>query len=53
MFHQDTFYAGMNTTGCSEGVNAFFNEFVSSKTNLRESVVRYEQALKKIVEREQ
>ncbi|KAK2655608.1 hypothetical protein Ddye_008660 [Dipteronia dyeriana] len=42
----------MNTTSCSEGLNAFFNEFVSSKTNLREFVVRYEQTLKKIVERE-
>ncbi|KAK1552084.1 hypothetical protein Q3G72_010053 [Acer saccharum] len=52
VFHRDTFYAGMNTTGCSESVNAFFNEFVSSKTNLREFVVRYEQTLKKIVERE-
>ncbi|OVA14987.1 zinc finger protein [Macleaya cordata] len=41
----------MNTTGRSEGVNAFFNEFVSPKTNLTEFVVRYEQALKKIVER--
>ncbi|KAK2663512.1 hypothetical protein Ddye_002086 [Dipteronia dyeriana] len=46
------FVSGMNTTGHSEGVNAFFNEFVLSKTNLREFVVRYEQALKKVVERE-
>ncbi|KAK2652994.1 hypothetical protein Ddye_012850 [Dipteronia dyeriana] len=42
----------MNTTGDSEGVNTFFNGFLSSKTSLREFVVRYELALKKIVERE-
>ncbi|XP_026378309.1 protein FAR1-RELATED SEQUENCE 5-like [Papaver somniferum] len=52
VYHRGTFYAGMNTTGRNEGVNAFFNEFVSSKTNLKEFVIRYDQALKKIVDRE-
>jgi hypothetical protein len=46
------FFSGMNTTGRSEGVNAFFDSFVTSTTNLREFVVKYEQALKKIVKRE-
>ncbi|KAK2634925.1 hypothetical protein Ddye_029717 [Dipteronia dyeriana] len=52
LYLRDIFYAGMSTIGRNKGVNAFFNEFVSPKTNLREFVIRYEQALKKIVERE-
>ncbi|XP_026398419.1 protein FAR1-RELATED SEQUENCE 5-like [Papaver somniferum] len=52
VYHRGTFYAGMNITGRSEGVNAFFNEFVSSKTNLKEFAIRYDQALKKIVDKE-
>ncbi|XP_004297934.1 PREDICTED: protein FAR1-RELATED SEQUENCE 5-like [Fragaria vesca subsp. vesca] len=42
----------MNTTGRSEGTNSFFDDFVTSTTNLREFVVKYEQALQKIVTRE-
>ncbi|XP_048427662.1 protein FAR1-RELATED SEQUENCE 5-like [Pyrus x bretschneideri] len=41
-----------NTTGRSEGINSFFDGFVTPTTNLREFVVKYEQALKKIMERE-
>ncbi|XP_026399957.1 protein FAR1-RELATED SEQUENCE 5-like [Papaver somniferum] len=52
VYHRDTFYAGMNTTSRSEGANALFNDFFSPKTNLREFVIRYDQALTKIVETE-
>ncbi|XP_026377756.1 protein FAR1-RELATED SEQUENCE 5-like [Papaver somniferum] len=52
VYHRNTFYAGMNTTGRSEGVNAFFKSFVSSKTNLRKFAVRYDQAVKEIVDKE-
>ncbi|XP_057503514.1 protein FAR1-RELATED SEQUENCE 5-like [Actinidia eriantha] len=52
VYNRGTFFAGMNTTGRSEGVNSFFDGFVTSTTNLKEFVVKYEQALKKIVKRE-
>ncbi|XP_026450308.1 protein FAR1-RELATED SEQUENCE 5-like [Papaver somniferum] len=52
VYHINTFYAGMNTTSRSEGVNSFFKAFVSSKTNLKEFVVRYDQALKEIVDKQ-
>ena len=42
----------MNTTGRSEGINSFFDGFVTSSTNLREFVVKYEEALKRIIEEE-
>ncbi|KAK9270449.1 hypothetical protein L1049_026029 [Liquidambar formosana] len=52
VFNRGTFFARMNTTGRSEGINAFFDVFVTSTTSLGEFVVKYEQALKKIVKRE-
>ncbi|XP_026398352.1 protein FAR1-RELATED SEQUENCE 5-like [Papaver somniferum] len=52
VYHRNTFYAGINTTGRSEGADTFFNDFFSPKTNLREFVIRYDQALTKIVETE-
>ncbi|KAK0608305.1 hypothetical protein LWI29_028654 [Acer saccharum] len=42
----------MNTIGRIEGINSFFDAFVTSKTNLKEFVVKYEQALKRIMGRE-
>ncbi|KAH9802382.1 hypothetical protein KPL71_001363 [Citrus sinensis] len=42
----------MNTTGRSERINSFFDAFVTSTTNLIEFVDKYEQALKKIMEKE-
>ncbi|CAL9000606.1 unnamed protein product [Prunus brigantina] len=42
----------MNTTGRGEGINSFFDGFVSPTTYLRECVVKYEQALKRIMDRE-
>ncbi|KAI8556936.1 hypothetical protein RHMOL_Rhmol05G0295600 [Rhododendron molle] len=50
-YNRGTFFAGMNTTGRSEGVNLFFDDFVTSTTNLKEFVVKYDQALKRIVKR--
>ncbi|KAF7121208.1 hypothetical protein RHSIM_Rhsim13G0080900 [Rhododendron simsii] len=41
----------MNTTGRSEGINSFFDGFVTSTTNLKEFVVKYDQVLKRIVKR--
>lgn len=52
VYNRSTFFAGMNTTGRSEGTNAFFDDFVTSTINLREFVVKYEQALQKIVANE-
>ncbi|CAL9025355.1 unnamed protein product [Prunus brigantina] len=44
--------ARMNTTGHSEGINSFFDGFFTPTTNLREFVVKYEQALKRTMDRE-
>ncbi|GAB2299502.1 hypothetical protein Dimus_038565 [Dionaea muscipula] len=53
VYNRDTFFAGMNTTGCSEGMNSFFDDFVTPRTNLKEFVVKYDEALKKIVKNEE
>ncbi|KAF7149366.1 hypothetical protein RHSIM_Rhsim03G0133600 [Rhododendron simsii] len=52
VYNRGTLFAGMNTTGRSEGVNSFFDAFVTSTTNLKEFVVKYDQALKRIVKKE-
>ncbi|KAL5766371.1 hypothetical protein ACOSP7_016988 [Xanthoceras sorbifolium] len=52
VYNRSIFFARMNTTGRSEGINYFFDGFVTSTTNLKEFVVKYELALKKIMERE-
>ena len=52
IYNRSIVFAGMNTTGRSEGINSFFNGFVTSSTNLREFVVKYEGALKRIIEKE-
>ncbi|KAF7127006.1 hypothetical protein RHSIM_Rhsim11G0039600 [Rhododendron simsii] len=52
VYNRGTFFAGMNTTGCSEGINSFFDGFVTHTSNLKEFVVKYEKALKRIVKRE-
>ncbi|XP_042972714.1 protein FAR1-RELATED SEQUENCE 5-like [Carya illinoinensis] len=38
VFLKETFWAGMSTTQCSESMNAFFDGYVHSKTNLKEFV---------------
>ncbi|KAF7145612.1 hypothetical protein RHSIM_Rhsim04G0140500 [Rhododendron simsii] len=40
VYNRGTFFAGMNTTGRSEGVNSFFDAFVTSTTNLKEFVIK-------------
>ncbi|XP_058220878.1 protein FAR1-RELATED SEQUENCE 5-like [Rhododendron vialii] len=52
VYNRGTFFAGMNTTGCSEGINSFFDGFVTHTSNLKEFVVKYEKALNRIVKRE-
>ena len=38
VYNRDIFFTGMNTTGCSERINSFFDAFVTSITNLIEFV---------------
>ncbi|KAI8550595.1 hypothetical protein RHMOL_Rhmol06G0119400 [Rhododendron molle] len=52
VYNRGTFFAGMNTTRRSEGINSFFDGFVTHKSNLKEFVVKYEKALNRIVKRE-
>ncbi|KAI8534644.1 hypothetical protein RHMOL_Rhmol10G0106300 [Rhododendron molle] len=52
VYNRGTFFAGMNTTKHNEGINSFFDGFVADTSNLKEVVVNYEKALKKIVKRE-
>ncbi|XP_059640286.1 protein FAR1-RELATED SEQUENCE 6-like [Cornus florida] len=47
-----TFWAGMSTTQRGEGMNAFFDEYVHSKTTLKQFVEHYDNALKSKVEKE-
>ncbi|KAL5754710.1 hypothetical protein ACOSP7_022930 [Xanthoceras sorbifolium] len=46
------FFFKMNITKHSESINLFFDGFLTSKTNLREFVIKVEQAWKKIIENE-
>ncbi|XP_058208178.1 protein FAR1-RELATED SEQUENCE 9-like [Rhododendron vialii] len=52
VYNRGTFFAGMNTTVRSEGINSFFDGFVTHTSNLKEFVVKYEKALNRIVKRE-
>ncbi|KAH9770311.1 protein FAR1-RELATED SEQUENCE [Citrus sinensis] len=49
---KDYFWAGMSTTQRSESMNAFFDGFVNSKTNLKQFVKQYENALRRKAELE-
>ncbi|XP_022856160.1 protein FAR1-RELATED SEQUENCE 5-like [Olea europaea var. sylvestris] len=51
-FLKTSFWAGMSTTQRSEGINAFFDGYVHSKTSLKQFVEQYERALKSKVEKE-
>ncbi|XP_042974555.1 protein FAR-RED IMPAIRED RESPONSE 1-like [Carya illinoinensis] len=51
-FLKDTFWAGMSTTQRSESINAFFDGYVYAKTNLKEFVDQFDNALKKKIENE-
>jgi len=46
-FLKDYFWAGMSTTQRSESMNAFFDGYVHAKTNLKEFVDQFDNALKK------
>ncbi|KAF7127807.1 hypothetical protein RHSIM_Rhsim11G0019000 [Rhododendron simsii] len=52
VYNRGTFFAGMNTTGRSDGINSFFDGFVTHTSNLKEFMVKHEKALKRIVKRE-
>ena len=45
IFSRSTFFAGMNTTQRNEGINAFFDSFVHSRTTLQEFVVKFEEVV--------
>ncbi|KAL6545306.1 hypothetical protein OROGR_009180 [Orobanche gracilis] len=52
IYVKEIFWAGMSTTQRSESMNAFFDEYVNSKTSLRQFVEQYDSALKSKVEKE-
>ncbi|KAK1557300.1 hypothetical protein Q3G72_022043 [Acer saccharum] len=51
-FLKDYFWAGMSTTQRSESMNAFFDGYIHAKTNLKEFVDQFDNALKKKIENE-
>ncbi|XP_042396745.1 protein FAR1-RELATED SEQUENCE 6-like [Zingiber officinale] len=52
VYVKDHFWAGMSTTQRSESMNAFFDDYVHSKTSLKQFVEQYDSALKKNIENE-
>ncbi|XP_052198397.1 protein FAR1-RELATED SEQUENCE 4-like [Diospyros lotus] len=51
-FVKTSFWAGMSTTQRSEGMKAFFDGYVHSKTSLKQFVEQYERAMRCKVEKE-
>ncbi|XP_042971217.1 protein FAR1-RELATED SEQUENCE 5-like [Carya illinoinensis] len=51
-FLKEVFWAGMSTTQRTESMNAFFDGYVHAKTNLKEFVDQFDNALKKKIENE-
>ncbi|XP_062081126.1 protein FAR-RED IMPAIRED RESPONSE 1-like [Humulus lupulus] len=51
-FVNDIFWASMSTTQCSESMNSFFDDYVHSKTSLKQFVEQYDLALRNKVEKE-
>ncbi|XP_052198420.1 protein FAR1-RELATED SEQUENCE 5-like [Diospyros lotus] len=51
-FMKTSFWAGMSTKQRSEGMNAFFDGYVHSKTSLKQFVEQYERAMRCKVEKE-
>ncbi|XP_057493375.1 protein FAR1-RELATED SEQUENCE 5-like isoform X2 [Actinidia eriantha] len=49
---KDVFWAGMSSTQRSEGMNAYFDGYIHSKTTLKQFVEQYENALASKVESE-
>ncbi|XP_040989059.1 protein FAR1-RELATED SEQUENCE 5-like [Juglans microcarpa x Juglans regia] len=52
VFLKEVFWAGMSTTQRSESMNAFFDGYVHARTNLKEFVDQFDNALKKKIENE-
>ncbi|XP_042967623.1 protein FAR1-RELATED SEQUENCE 5-like [Carya illinoinensis] len=52
VFLKEHFWAGMSTTQRSESMNAFFDSYFHSKTNLKEFVDQFDNVLKKKIENE-
>ncbi|XP_042974103.1 protein FAR1-RELATED SEQUENCE 5-like [Carya illinoinensis] len=52
VFMKDVFWAGMSTTQRSESMNAFFDGYVHARTNLKEFVDQFDNALRKKIENE-
>ncbi|KAF5477392.1 hypothetical protein F2P56_004037 [Juglans regia] len=52
VFLKEYFWAGMSTTQRNESMNAFFDGYVHAKTNLKEFVDQYDNALRKKIENE-
>ncbi|XP_042460419.1 protein FAR-RED IMPAIRED RESPONSE 1-like [Zingiber officinale] len=52
VYVKDQFWAGMSTSQRSESMNAFFDDYVHSKTSLKQFVEQYDSALKKNIENE-
>ncbi|KAK1274266.1 Protein FAR1-RELATED SEQUENCE 5 [Acorus gramineus] len=53
VYVKETFWTGMSTTQRSESMNAFFDDYVNSKTTLKQFVEQYDNALKSKVEKEE
>ncbi|GLT62426.1 hypothetical protein SLA2020_350650 [Shorea laevis] len=49
---KDTFWAGMRTTQRSESMNAFFDNYVHSRSTLKEFVDQFDNALRRKIENE-
>ncbi|XP_042974898.1 protein FAR-RED IMPAIRED RESPONSE 1-like [Carya illinoinensis] len=52
VFMKEVFWARMSTTQRSESMNAFFDGYVHAKTNLKEYVDQFDNALRKKIESE-
>ncbi|KAL5712950.1 hypothetical protein ACHQM5_015071 [Ranunculus cassubicifolius] len=52
VYHLSTFYAAMNTTGRSEGMNSFYKDFFTYLITLIEFVHKNEKCLMRIAQRE-
>ncbi|XP_035548752.1 protein FAR1-RELATED SEQUENCE 5-like [Juglans regia] len=52
VFLKEHFWAGMSTTQRSESMNAFFDDYVHARTNLKEFVDQFDSALRKKIENE-
>ncbi|XP_047320296.1 protein FAR-RED IMPAIRED RESPONSE 1-like [Impatiens glandulifera] len=52
VYVKDKFWAGMSTSQRSESMNAFFDDYVHSKTSLKQFVEQYDNALKSKIENE-